>query len=179
MLSLELPPTCSEPVSLKSRWVNSARTLYSITFIQTRMQWEPHAIKESSLFVTWMFKVARTCQLLWSLQKYCAEHTHDPETLLTCLDENYDDSSKRCQKALDADEEEDNQGESNEGHITIDISDVTIIYAKWTIDHFSKISLSLCEYILWWGVVLSHIHIYSGHPLYFDFQGYSHLFIYI
>lgn len=144
MLSLELPPTCSEPVSLKSRWVNSARTLYSITFIQTRMQWEPHAIKESSLFVTWMFKVARTCQLLWSLQKYCAEHTHDPETLLTCLDENYDDSSKRCQKALDADEEEDNQGESNEGHITIDISDVTIIYAKWTILTTFRRYLYLC-----------------------------------
>ena len=34
----------------------------------------------------------------------------DPETLLGCLDDNYDESSKKCQKALDADEEEDNEG---------------------------------------------------------------------
>ena len=44
------------------------------------------------------------------LQKFCAGQMQDPETLLGCLDDNYDESSKKCQKALDADEEEDNEG---------------------------------------------------------------------
>lgn len=48
--------------------------------------------------------------LIFCCQKHCTEYMKDPETLLGCLDDIYDEASKRCQKALDEDEEEDNQG---------------------------------------------------------------------
>ena len=62
--------------------------------------------------ITLFNQVNRITSMLYGflLQKFCAGQMQDPETLLGCLDDNYDESSKKCQKALDADEEEDNEG---------------------------------------------------------------------
>ncbi|XP_067931662.1 Golgi apparatus protein 1-like isoform X2 [Watersipora subatra] len=51
--------------------------------------------------------IFRQCKI--EIKQYCANHMDDPDQLLDCLDENYEQASKACKRALDEEEEEDNQ----------------------------------------------------------------------